>query len=193
MITLKDFMETVDYRVTEGSQYMWQCYGEHAYRLDYWNQEQDGHSVSIIFDTRSHEVYEASAYDYTRERAYRLINPDYRAQHDEEAKHRGVMENQAWDDVDYVNLETDDDFLDKAMCIVQGLDYDTRVEVPLTLDDDKLFDLMRMAHQQDLTLNQLVEDILRNCISIHQTGGSDPIDFPLDYKSKKKKSKKSKG
>lgn len=187
MITLKDFMETVGYRVTEGSDYCWNCYGATAYRLDYWNQLQDGHSISIVFDTRTHVVYEATAYDYPRERAYRLINPLYAQAHREEAQDRSVDERQAWDDVDYVDLEVDDDFLGKARAIVAGEDYDDRVEVPLTLDDDQLFDLMRMAHEQDVTLNQLVEDVLRNVIQVHQTGGDNPIDFPVERKKKKAK------
>lgn len=190
MITLKDFMETVGYRVTEGSEYCWACYGATAYRLDYWNQDQDGHSISIVFDTRSHVVYEATAYDYPRERAYRLINPLYAEQHREEARSRSVDENQAWDDVNYVDLEMDDDFLAKARAIVNNEDYDTRVEVPLTLDDDHLFDLMKMAHEQDLTLNQLVEDILRNVISLHETGTDNPIDFPVERKKKKSKKRR---
>jgi len=164
MITLRDFMETVDYRITEGSEYMWQCYGSHAYRLDSWNQEQDGHSVSITFDTRTHVVYEVSAYDYSRNRAYRLINPDYRQAHSDEAIEKNVLENQAWDDVNYIDLETDEDFLAKARAIVDGEDYDTRVSVPLTLPDDSLFELMKLAHQADQTLNQFVEQILRDAI-----------------------------
>ena len=52
MITLKEWMEIVDYRITEGSGYQWQCYGPNAYCLDSWNGEQDGHSLSIIFDTK---------------------------------------------------------------------------------------------------------------------------------------------
>jgi hypothetical protein len=164
MITLKDFMETVDYRITEGSDYGWQCYGSDAHRLDSWNQEQDGHSVSIVFDTRTQTVYEASAYDYQRNRAYRLINPDYREAHSQEAREKGVLEKQAWDDVDYVDLETDDDFLAKARAIVQGEDYDTRVSVPLNLPDDSLFQLMKLAHESDQTLNQFVEQILRDAI-----------------------------
>jgi hypothetical protein len=164
MITLRDFMETVNYRITEGSEYMWRCYGAHAYRLDSWNQEQDGHSVSITFDTRTHVVYEVSAYDYSRNRAYRLINPDYRQAHSDEAIEKNVLENQAWDDVNYIDLETDEDFLAKARAIVDGEDYDTRVSVPLTLPDDSLFELMKLAHQADQTLNQFVEQILRDAI-----------------------------
>jgi hypothetical protein len=165
MITLKDFMETVDYRITEGSDYCWQCFGSNAYTLDFWNQDQEGHSLSIIFDTRTHVVYEATACDYRQNRAYRLVNPDYRAQHDQEARDRDVDINEAWDDVNYVDLETDEDFLIKAQAIVRGdMDYDTRVEVPLTLPDDSLFHLMKLAHEADQTLNQYVENIIRQAI-----------------------------
>jgi hypothetical protein len=164
MITLKDFMETVDYKVTEGSDFCWDCYGSDAYRLDSWNQEQDGHTVSIVFDTRTHVVYEATAYDYRRNRAYRLINPDFVNEYRKEGEDRNVDINQAWDDVNYVDLETDEDFLEKACAIVADEDYDTRVEVPLTLDDEHMFQLMKMAHEADLTLNQYVEKLLRQVI-----------------------------
>jgi len=164
MITLKEWMEVVDHKITEGSAYMWQCYGLNAYRLDSWNQEQDGHSVSIVFDTRTQEVYEVSAYDYSRNRAYRLINPGYKKAHSDEAREKNVLENQAWDDVDYIDLECDDDFIQKALSIVADEDYDTRVEVPLTLPDDSLFQFMKLAHEQDITLNQLVENLLREAI-----------------------------
>jgi hypothetical protein len=173
MITLKEFMEVVDYKITEGSVYMWQCFGPNAYRLDSWNQDQNGHSVSITFDTRTHEVYEANAYDYSRNRAYRLINPDYKDAHDSEADDRGVLGNQAWDDVNYIDLDVDDDFIQKALAIVAGEDYDTRVEVPLTLPDDSLFELMKLAHEADMTLNQYVEKLLRQAIDREEIKQSD--------------------
>ena len=189
MITLKDFMKTVNYRITEGSDYCWNCYGSNAYSLDYWNQDHNGHSLSIIFDTQSHEVYEVQAHDYKHNRAYRLINPDYKFVHDNEAVGREVSADEAWDEVNYVDLETDEDFLDKAQSIMSGEDYDTRIDMPIRLDDDALFELMKKAHEQDVTLNQLVEDILRKVISLHETGTDNPIDFPI-LKKKKKKSKK---
>jgi hypothetical protein len=164
MITIKEFMEICDFKITEGSDYCWQCYGPNAYRLDSWNQDQEGHSVSIVFDTRTHVVYEASAYDYKRNRAYRLINSEYKQAHDDEAADHNVDINQAWDDVNYVDLEVDDDFIQKARAIVADEDYDTRVEVPLTLTDESLFELMKLAHQADMTLNQYVEQLLRQAI-----------------------------
>jgi len=38
---------------------------------------------------------------------------------------------------------------------------DNRVTIGLDLDEDLLYQLMLMAHEQDITLNQLVEKILR--------------------------------
>jgi len=38
---------------------------------------------------------------------------------------------------------------------------DDRVIIGLELEQDLLYQLMLMAHEQDITLNQLVENILR--------------------------------
>ena len=162
---IKQFMETVNYRITEGSDYGWQCYGHDAHMLDSWNGEQDGHSFTVIFDTKNQTVYEVQAHDYVHNRAYRMINPDFQKKYKKEAKHRDIDKNNAWDDVNYIDLEVDDDFIQKCLAIQAGEDYDTKVSVPLELEDDKMFELMRMAHEQDITLNQLVENILRNMIA----------------------------
>ena len=33
-MNLKDFMEVIDYKITEGSEYQWSCFGNNAYTLD---------------------------------------------------------------------------------------------------------------------------------------------------------------
>ena len=161
MLTLKDFFEVTNYRISEGSDYGWECYGTNAYRLDAWNGEQDGHSHSIVFDTKTQEVYEVTSYDYRNNRAYRLMNPDFVKKHKKEAKRRQVDEKEAWDEVDYVDLEVAEDWIEKARAIEAEEDYDTRVQIPLNLDRDQMFEMMRMAHERDMTLNQFVEMILR--------------------------------
>lgn len=45
-------------------------------------------------------------------------------------------------------------------------DADNRAEVELDLPEDALFQLMLMAHQHDITLNQMVERILREQITL---------------------------
>ena len=164
MLTVKEWMELVEYRITEGDSYLWKCFGNSAFNLSAWNGDQDGWSMNMVFDTKDQTVYIVEVCDYARDRAYRMINPDYKMVHDAEALSRGVDYKEAWDDVNYVDLDTDHDFIEKAQAIRDGEDYDNRVDVPLTVPDDVLFELMKRAHEQDITLNQLVEQILWTAI-----------------------------
>lgn len=41
---------------------------------------------------------------------------------------------------------------------------DGKVDMELDLEDDLLFELMIRAHQQDITLNQLIQNILTRVI-----------------------------
>lgn len=163
MITMQEFMEVIDYRITEGSDFTWNCFGEDArpYTLSAWNQEHDGWSFNITFDTGTQDVYMVEACDYKHNRAYRLINPTYVQNYREYAKDElAEYIDQAWDCVNYVDLEEVDDWIQKALAIKAGEDYDTRVSVPLEFEESELFQLMKMAHEKDVTLNQLVEEIL---------------------------------
>lgn len=152
MINLKEWMELVEYRITEGSDYHFAAYGDKAYSLSYWNGDPDGHGLSIVFERDTQTVFEVEVCDYRNSRAYRLINPDYVGQ---------WQDTEAWDDVRWTDLEVDDDFMKKARAIINGEDdYDTRISIPLDLDDQTFMTLARQAHEQDITLNQLVMNIL---------------------------------
>jgi hypothetical protein len=171
MITLKDFLEAGNYRVTEGNIYGWDCYGDHAYSLDIQVGDFESPSAHIVFDQRDQTVYQATAYDYDRKRAYRLFNPDHKDAHNAEAAKRNVSAKEAWEGVTYTDLEVEEDFLDKMTAILNYEDYDTKVSVPIDLSDAELFKLMKMAHERDVTLNQFVEEILTHAISkIHESG-----------------------
>ena len=164
MLTLKEFMDLIDYKITEGSKYQWDCFGTNAYTLESWDGDSDGHSFSILFDTQTQVVYQVEAHDYKNNRAYRIVNTDFSAAYSAECLERGVNEKQATEDVNFVDLDTVDDFIQKGLAIRAGEDYDTRVEIQLDLDDDTVVQLMKMAHERDITFNQMVEEILREVI-----------------------------
>lgn len=149
MIKLKEWMEVANYRITEGGDYY--GYGG-AYALTSWNGDQDGYSIEIIFSPRTQEVYEVQACDYKHNRAYRLVHGDYR---DEK------LNDEAWDDTNWIDLESDDDWIQKALAIVAGEDYDTRVTIPIDLPEAELMVLFKAAHAEDMTFNDFVEKILR--------------------------------
>ena len=162
MITIKDFMESIQYKVTDGAEYCWQSYGPNAYSLNHWNgRYDDGVTVSIVFDTITAVVYEMQAWDYANKREYRWIHPDYLEAHMAESKLRNVDFNESIDDSKFIDLDVADDILEKATAIIKGEEYDTRVMVPLQLDDDQLLQLMTLAHEADQTLNEYVEQIMR--------------------------------
>jgi hypothetical protein len=161
MITIENFLNTVGYRITGGSEFQWQCYGSQAYVIESDRKaNRTNYSVTVVFDRDDQVVYEVTVCDYVNNRAYRMIDPDFKSGHDDEAAGRGVPANQAWDDILYTDLETAEDWLTKASAIVAGDSYDTRIQVPLEMSDSELLRLMIMAHEQDITLNQLVEQIL---------------------------------
>lgn len=168
MITMKEWMELVDYRITEGGDFGWQCYGSNAYQLDSWNGEQDGHSFTITFDTRDQTVYEVQAHDYVHNRAYRMVNPEFQKKMRKEAKRRDVDRAEAWDDVDYVDLEVDDDFIQKCLAIAAGEDYDTRISVPVDFSDTELLKYMKLAHESDMTFNDFVTDALSEALKNYE-------------------------
>jgi hypothetical protein len=170
MITMQQWMEAVNYRITEGSDYGWNCYGANSHQLSAWNgvHGAGGWSANIVFSTKSQKVYEVTVCDYTHERAYRLINPKYRDKNTAEAAHRGESGNQAWDDVDYIDLEIEEDFLEKMEAIVAGEVYDTRVQMQVDFSDEELLTYMKLAHNQDMTFNEFVEQALQAAIEQHK-------------------------
>lgn len=125
MITIKDYMEVVNFRITEGSEYCWKCFGTHAYNLDSWDGDFEGFSVSIVFDTQSQEVYQAEAWDYANDIVYRLLNPTYVEAFMAESRERNIDPAVAIEDDDagpifYTDLTEDGIFLEKVLQLVRG-------------------------------------------------------------------------
>ncbi len=169
-MNIKDFMEIIDYRITEGDRYCWSCYGDNAHQLSAWNgiHGKGGWSANIVFDTKNQTVFEVEICDYTNDRAYRIINPDFKKEYDKEANDRGELGNQAWDSVDYTDLEVEEDWFAKAEAIVAGEDYDTRVSIPVDFTDEELLKYMKLAHERDMTFNAFIEEALRHAIEEHK-------------------------
>lgn len=162
---LKEWLETVGYRITEGSDWGWNCFGNRTYTLSYWNGDHDGHSMNVVFDTDTQDIYIAEVCDYTGSRAYRWIDPQHRQAYQDEVKSRAV-DDCAWDTVEWIDLEVFEDWKTKAEAIRDGLPYDLRVSVPLEIPDDDLLKYMIAAHNRDMTFNQFVEEALKEAIAM---------------------------
>jgi len=163
MISIKDFLEAIDYKITGGSEFGWSCFGPNARWLD-CHPGNNASNCSIVFDSVTQIVYLAEVDDYRKNNSYRLIHPDFKDAHTAEAESRNVRVNQAYDDVDYIILESDADYLEKTKAIMNGENYDDRVIIELDLDQDDQYNLMLLAHQADMTFNDFLAQVLHEQI-----------------------------
>jgi predicted HicB family RNase H-like nuclease len=165
-ITVKDFMKCVSYRITEGDTYEWACFGPNARIMDYWNGKHyaEGRTISMVYDTQTQVVYQMEAWEGDTT-MYRWIHPDYLSAIKAESESRNVDFKEAVDGNKFIDLDVEEDILEKATAIANEEEYDKRVMISLTFDDDDMFLMMKMAHEKDMSLNKFVEYILQEEIN----------------------------
>lgn len=159
MISVKQFMECIKYRITEGDTYGWQCYGVFAHFIQ---SETPEFSIGIVFDTVSQTVFEMDVWDYKKYRTYRWINPIYVTAVKAEYKQRGLKFSRCLDDRKYIDLDVPDDILGKATSIANGEEYDDRVIVEMDIPGDVLLVIAKAAHLKDITINQFMTAALED-------------------------------
>lgn len=166
-ISIEQFMDCIQYKITGGYDYLWKCFGEDCYCIESEDTKHDQYSTSMVFSRVTHTVFAMEVWDYGRKIVYEWINPEYKQAYKRECREKDVYfkKEDGEDKKVYVELATD--IISKTKSIVSGESYDDRVVVPLVLPDDELFRLMIYAHERDITLNQSVEEILRIYIDSH--------------------------
>ena len=113
-----------------------------------------------------------------------MINPDYIKKQGKEAKARDVNPNEAWSEVDYVDLEVDDDFIQKCLAIKAGEYYSTDITVPIELDNDSILQAALAAHERGITLNAYINMALADLVEKVKSGEINK-DYVNDFKKSK--------
>jgi hypothetical protein len=160
-MNLREINNALEHRISGGADYQWSCW-DNARFLDY---ESEYGYASVVFNTITQEVYEASVEQRKPEApVYRWTDPKHETARNAEAERKGIKDSVAFDDTEYTDLETDQDFLIKAAAIFKGEEFDRRIEVPIHLTDAEFWQLAVMAHERDITFNEMVSVILREVI-----------------------------
>ena len=173
---LSKINEAMNHQITGGSEYHWNCFPDARF-LDY---ESAYAHVSILYSTVDQTVYQADASiksgvwpdDDRYDKPYRWTNNEFKDAYLNEAKERNVKPNQAWDNVNWIELETDEDFLEKSKAMFNGDYWDTRIQVPIDLDNNTILQLAMEAHKRDITLNNMIEIILQEVVDKHRVNGT---------------------
>lgn len=90
-ITIKEFMTTIDFKISEGFEYGWDCYGPNAYSIGW--QEKRGNlwaSAGLVYDSENQKVYELSVWDEINNKVYRWIDPKFIPKVKKEYKQRSL-------------------------------------------------------------------------------------------------------
>lgn len=158
---LEQAIKAFEHKIVGGSGFGWDCLGENARYLDFESTFAYG---SILYDTDTFVVYEVTVNDKDDKYRYRYIDPNALDKLKSASKKRNIDFNKAWDNVEWYDLEVADDLLEKANAIFTGKPFDKRVQVPIDLTNDELLHLALEAHKRDITLNQMVENLLNEAI-----------------------------
>ena len=172
MILLKEYLEAIQFKISEGSSYGWNCYGPNARYLDCYKE--DCYSISALFDSENQFVYAVELWDYVNRREYRWQHPNYKDEFLAEAREREIDPMESLDGSKYIDLEVGSDILEKIAKVVAEKDYDTRVKVPVDFSDEDLLQYMKLAHELDITFNELVERAIKEAINDFE---SNPEEF----------------
>lgn len=117
MITIDKWLRVINYQITGGHDYQWRSFGPDAYGLE---SDSDDYSFGILFDKKDQTVYQVSVCDYRNDRAYRMSNPKFVDAYRAEAAKKQISSSEAWEGVDFVELETVTDFVEKAEAIISN-------------------------------------------------------------------------
>lgn len=161
------FADVMGYRVDDSFVHQWEVFKGYAYNISRYGDNGDKYYLDATYDYRDGKILVAEVSDYLNKRAYRWVEPSFKEEYDEWKSFKG-HEYDDITDVDgnkYIELSSAEKFCGLAKAIIKGEKYDDKETVEVDLSDSELFSLMKLAHEKDITLNQLVQEILEEHIS----------------------------
>jgi hypothetical protein len=104
---LKDFLKSTKYKINDGFEYLWSCYGENVFSIGREScvRGKFTYSTGCIFDTKTQNVYEVNFWDYKKRKVFRWIKKSYLKKYKAEARSRNVSFHKASDEMDYEDIE----------------------------------------------------------------------------------------
>jgi hypothetical protein len=144
--TMQSFLETVNFKITNGSVYHDFRFGTNAFILTSWDGKPENGRATIIFDTETQEVYRIEICDFAKRKAFAW----------ETEWETDKSDDIAWDGVKLRVTDSLDDILEKVKAIMHGEPYDARVVMSLDISDAEFLLLAKAAHAVDVTINDFI-------------------------------------
>jgi len=161
-ITLNDFLNTCDYHVTNGSKFLWECYGENTRVM---SVETEYGAAECVFDFKTLMLYEISVHDkMKRLQCYRWIDKNFKQAYHGECKARNIDPCIFIDDIKQIETDTPDDILYKTYAILHNRSFEPDPVMVFDLEDESLKILEDYAKKENITLDEAMIKAIKNSI-----------------------------
>ena len=155
MIKLNDFLNITEYESGHLEVVNQQdVYGKAAISLEVYGLNSS--RLLCVYDIVSQEVLEIMAEDHFAGRTYLWQVEDVKS--NDLNRFRNVKIG------NIVELETEEDILEKSEAIFNGVPYDTRIIIPLDIRDEDFLMYAKAAHKLDITINEFMEKAIREMV-----------------------------
>ncbi len=163
-MNIQQVFEVIGFRIQDSSKYLYNCYGNNSIRGFEFSTIEEQPCGAFVADA-SGKVYEITVEVPAKNICYRWIDPEFKQALFDETKAKGFDPKFAWDDVAYFDLELEEDILSKTKAICNLQEFDSRIMVPLDLDTESFNHIAKLAHERDITFNEMVGLIIQSLIS----------------------------
>ena len=116
---LLDVITAAGGRVSGGDPYLWQCYGPNANFMEFRTNDGKGYS-HCVYDTKTYDVYFVYVEIPETEKCWQWNNPSHFQEYLRESELRKVDPYEAWDEVKWMPIETEDGILNMLKAIGEG-------------------------------------------------------------------------
>ena len=166
-MTLHDFFSIFDYKVTDGSEFLWSCFGQHARCIELTSDDVVGW---VVFSKVTQEIFQAEVYNESALVAYRWMPDASRQAFVAECTQRNVPLSEAWDGCDFIDVGSLEEFMNHAKRLIDGENLDVNDEVEVKLSHDVIIALTMEAHRRNITLNEMMNIALREMLDKIESG-----------------------
>jgi hypothetical protein len=165
---LKKILKLFDYRISEGGQFLWKCFGDNVWTLDFNSPDDYRNGVSVTYDTVTTKVYYLSFSCAVGDTSYIWVDPDYEVAYGKERKARNIESTDC-------QCYSKESFLTMALDAYKGKtpDFDLSLDVDLNLDQDDYQVLLIMAKQRGMTFDELVNEVFEDALYDLKTKAED--------------------
>jgi hypothetical protein len=149
MIKLNDFLNITEYETGHLEVVNQQdVYGKTAISLEVYGV--GFNKLICVYDIVSQEVLEIIAEDDAARKSYVWQTSDIKGL----GNYRDYL----------IELEAEEDVLEKAEAIFNGVPYDSRIVIPLDIKDEDFLMYAKAAHKLDITINEFMEKAIQEMV-----------------------------